>query len=86
MTTAVIFSRPKGLAIMMFMTRQMRSFDAQSPQSEPPLRAQGVEEIAQTAIGLLGNDLARQAMRQAQKNTINPYAARDIIDEVLRRG
>ncbi|MGN1249200.1 MAG: glycosyltransferase [Candidatus Spyradocola sp.] len=50
------------------------------------LRAQGVEEIAQTAIGLLGNDLARQAMRQAQKNTINPYAARDIIDEVLRRG
>ena len=50
------------------------------------LRAQGTEEIVQTTVNLMNNGLARQAMCQAQKNTINPYAARDIIDEVLRRG
>lgn len=50
------------------------------------LRANGAEEVAATAIYLMRNEPAQQAMRQAQKNTINRFAAQQIVEEVLHRG
>ncbi len=48
-------------------------------------RALGGQEIVSAATELLFSDSAREAMRAAQRRTINPYAARDIVDCALER-
>lgn len=49
------------------------------------LRAYGTEEIATTAASLLKNPETGAAMCAAQRRTINPNAARDIVDDILAR-